>query len=168
MQVHQRPIRSPIGRQAAKAAAEAARKPIERLVDPAGCGNGRQSSSGLDREGQMTSKCERRAVQGGKTGGRDPGGRAENYRTNVLNFAIGRRRRPEEKKGKWERGGGTFLLTVVRRANPDLVADPSEKEKDFFQSFPPISRKSRGQPTTANGSEWTFEPSVFELSFGSR
>ena len=121
----------------------------------------------------MTSKCERRAVQGGKTGGRGEegkreGGRAENYRTNVLNFAIGRRRRrPEEKKGKWE-AGGTFLFTVVRRANPDLVVDPSEKEKDFFQSFPPISRKSRGQPTTAIGSKWTFEPSVFGLSFGSR
>ena len=145
MQVHQRPIRSPIGRQAAKAAtaAEAARKPIERVVDPAGCGNGRQSS--LDREGQMTSKCERRAVQGGKTGGSwrrgrgreggKEGGRAENYRTNVLNFAIGRRRRTEEKKGKWE-GGGTFLSTVARRANPDLVADPSQKKKDFFSVLP--------------------------------
>ena len=104
MQVHQRPIRSPIGRQAAKAAAEAARKPIERVVDPAGCGNGRQSSSGLDREGQMTSKCERRAVQGGKTGGRGEGGRGreggqrtieQTCSTSQLEDGGGQRRRRE-------------------------------------------------------------------------
>ena len=58
----------------------------------------------------MTSKCEGRSKEGRREeeervrGGGEEGGKAENYRTNVLNFAIGRRRLGGGQKRRRESG----------------------------------------------------------------
>ena len=141
MQVHQRPIRSPIGRQAAKAAtaAEAARKPIERVVDPAGCGNGRQSS--LDREGQMTSKCERRAVQGGKTGGRgrgEEGGREGGQRTIEQTCSTSQLEDGGGQKRRRESGREEARFSPPSRAVPIPTSLPTHlrRRNIFFSVLP--------------------------------
>ena len=152
MQVHQRPIRSPIGRQAAKAAtaAEAARKPIERVVDPAGCGNGRQSS--LDREGQMTSKCERRAVQGGKTGGswRRGRGREGGQRTIEQTCSTSQLEDGGGQKRRRESGREEARFSPPSRAVPIPTSLPTHlrRRKIFFSPSLPSHLSHEVNPPT--------------------